>query len=201
MQLFCMLGEFDQLSALLQALSFNWDSEFDERFDLYFHAANATWKTMKLDGFKMHCRFLVFLSSPEGSIDPAEVNSWMPSPQAVVDAHNGCVWLWRILMIDLPGTAALAFLKLGREEDACEVGKLVLSGPKVEKKWILVTLHSVLGQVAAKRGDLDEADGHFGDAVKEAKLSRLPMVELLAARDWKRHVLGPQGRDASGRRR
>ena len=98
-------------------------------------------------------------------------------------------------MIDLPGTAALAFLKLGREEDACEVAKLILAGPKVDKKWILVTLHSVLGQVAAKRGDLDEADGHFGDAVKEAKLSRLPMVELLAARDWKRHLLEPNWRD------
>ena len=69
---------------------------------------------------------------------------------------------------------------------------------KTEKKTTLVDCHSILGQIAAKRGNFEEADGHFGKALEEAKLSRLPMVELLAARDWKRHVLAPQGRDASG---
>ena len=51
------------------------------------------------------------------------------------------------------------------------------------------------GQIAAKRGNLDEADGHFASALEEAKLSRLPMLELLAVRDWKRHVLEPNGRE------
>ena len=55
--------------------------------------------------------------------------------------------------------------------------------------------HSILGQVAAKRGDLDEAEGHFANALEEAKLSRLPMLEVLAARDWKRYLLEPNGRD------
>ena len=31
----------------------------------------------------------------------------------------------------------------------------------------------------------------------EAEASHLPMLELLAARDWKRHVLVPSGRDPS----
>ena len=61
----------------------------------------------------------------------------------------------------------------------------------------LVGCHSILGQVAAKRGDLDEADGHFANAIEEAKLSRLPMLEVLAARDWKEYLLEPNGRDCS----
>ena len=48
----------------------------------------------------------------------------------------------------------------------------------------------MLGQVAAKRGQLEEASGHFGRALEEAAASRLPMLELLAARDWKRAVGG-----------
>ena len=46
-----------------------------------------------------------------------------------------------------------------------------------------------------------EADGHFVNALEEAKLKLrggVPMLEVLAAREWKRHVLEPQeGRDAS----
>ena len=51
--------------------------------------------------------------------------------------------------------------------------------------------------MAAKRGQLDEADGHFARALEEAKLSRLPMLEVLAARDWKKHMLQPAGRDCA----
>ena len=53
----------------------------------------------------------------------------------------------------------------------------------------------MLGQVAAKRGDLDEADGHFASALREAKLSRFPMLEVLMARDWEEH-----GRDCTAAR-
>ena len=89
-----------------------------------------------------------------------------------------------------------ALLKLGRDDDACELARLILSSEaKLEKKWILMSSHGVLGQFAAKRGDIDEADGHFASALEEAKLSRLPMLEVLAARDWKRHLLAPQWRD------
>jgi hypothetical protein len=44
--------------------------------------------------------------------------------------------------------------------------------------------HGVLGQLAAKRGDLKEADGHFGRALGAATASRLPLLEVVAARDW-----------------
>ena len=94
---------------------------------------------------------------------------------------------------------ARAFLKLGRDDDALELARIAVSPEqKTLKKTTLVTCHGILGQIAAKRGNVDEADGHFANALEEAKLSRLPMLEVLAARDWKKHVLEPQGRDCSG---
>merc|ERR1711988_1642895 len=87
---------------------------------------------------------------------------------------------------------ARAFLKLGRDEEAAETARLGVSPEQqTSRKTTLVDCHSILGQIAAKQGQLDAADGHFADAMEEAKLSRLPMLELLAARDWKKHALEP----------
>ena len=89
--------------------------------------------------------------------------------------------------------AARAFLQLGRDDDAFEVARLAVSIPEstVGRQYSTVECHSVLGQVAAKRGDLEEAGGHFGRALEVAKASRrLPMLELLAAQEWKRAVSG-----------
>ena len=91
---------------------------------------------------------------------------------------------------------ARAFLKLGRDDDAYELSRIAVSPEQqTDKKTTLVSCHSILGQIAAKRGDLDDAESHFANALREAKLSRLPMLEVLAARDWKRHLLAPQGRE------
>ena len=98
----------------------------------------------------------------------------------------------------MTGFGARAFIKLGRDDDAYELARLAVSPEqKTEKKTTLVACHSILGQVAAKRGQLDEAEGHFARALEEAKLSRLPMLEVLAARDWKQHVLQPAGRNCA----
>ena len=87
-------------------------------------------------------------------------------------------------------------MKLGRDDDAYELSRLAVSPEqKTEKRIPLVTSYSILGQIAAKRGNLDEAGGHFANALKEAERSRLPMMDLLAARDWKKHLLEPNGRD------
>ena len=70
------------------------------------------------------------------------------------------------------------------------IGELI-AFPKMGRtvhKYVLVECHGMLGQVAAKRGQLEEASGHFGRALEEAKASRLPMLELLTARDWKQAV-------------
>ena len=37
--------------------------------------------------------------------------------------------------------------------------------------------------MAAKCGDLDEADRHFGNALEEAKQNCIPLLEVMAACD------------------
>ena len=91
---------------------------------------------------------------------------------------------------------ARAFLKLGVDDEAYDLAKSMISSPQEkEGENSLVVSYSILGQIAAKRGELDEADGFFATALAEAERSGIPMLELLAARDWKAFLLVPQGLD------
>ena len=91
---------------------------------------------------------------------------------------------------------ALAYLKLGRDEEAYELAKIAVSPEqKTEKTTTFNMCYSTLGIVAAKRGSLDEANGYFTQAMDYAKRSKMPMYEVLTARDWKKHLLEPNGRD------
>jgi hypothetical protein len=83
--------------------------------------------------------------------------------------------------------AAEAFLQLGRDDDAAEAARIgLLPEQHTHDTFARGKYHRVLGRVAAKRGNAEEASGHFGRALEEAKA--LPMLQLLAARDWKRAV-------------
>lgn len=96
----------------------------------------------------------------------------------------------------LTGFGALAFLNLGREDDAQELARIAVSSGQGTEKWpTLVMCHIILGEIAAKRGQLEQADDHFAQALESAKTSRLPMLALIAARDWKKQLLEPAGRD------
>ena len=140
----------------------------------------------------------MFLTSPADDIDAGAVNEWIPSPAALADMERGDMHLRHYLLHDVTGFGALAFVKLGRDDDAFELARLAVAPEQqTKKKSTRVTCHSILGQIAAKRGEMDEAGGHFARALEEAKASRLPMLELLAARDWKRYLLEPAGRDCN----
>jgi hypothetical protein len=85
--------------------------------------------------------------------------------------------------------AAAAFLRLGQDDDAEEAARILVS-PKhhCTLPIDLAHGHNVLGQVAAKRDDLEAAGAHFGRAIEAAEASRFPLVEVLTARDWARAV-------------
>ena len=138
-------------------------------------------------------------------VDAAEVNAWIPSPAAIAALEREqtgpggqpTAILQCFSVYDVTSFGARAFLKLGRDDDAYELAAITVSPEQgTVKKITLVSCHSILGQIAAKRGNLDEAESHFAHALQEAKLSRLPMLELVAARDWKKHLLDPHGRGA-----
>ena len=77
-------------------------------------------------------------------------------------------------MCSILNLAARAFLQLGRGDDAAETARIAVSAEQqTMQKYVLVECHGVLGQVvAAKHGQLEEANGHFGRALEEADNSR-----------------------------
>ena len=198
-----VLGEHEKLYSLLQSLGFGWDREGVECIDVW--AANhigalppSSHRTANpKDTYLTSMRLLIFVSSPRGAIDEKEVNAWIPSPQELADMQRETPLTRFYNAYDIATYGPRAFLKLGRDDDAYELCRLTVASDATNRKTTLISCHSVLGQVAAKRGNFEEADGHFATTLAEAKLSRLPMLELLAARDWKRHVLEPNGWDVS----
>ena len=193
-----MLGQAREASEVLKALGFTWDEGGFDRFETLHTALKAAWPPVDIECDCAMFRLLIFLSFPESDIDKAEVGAWIPSPAKLAQMERGYRFVQRWSLFDLTSYGARAFLKLGRDDDAYELARLAVAPEqKTEKKTTLVACNSILGQVAAKRGHLDEADGHFAQALGEAKLSRLPMLEVLAARDWKQHMLQPAGRDCA----
>ena len=138
---------------------------------------------------RCYCRIATFLASPKGAVHEIDINQWMPSPTSLAELERTDKTPWSLrwfALKDLVSFGARAFLKLGRDDEALELARIGVSPEqKTLKKTTIVNCHSILGQISAKRGDVEAANGHFANALAEAKLSRLPMMEVLAARDWK----------------
>ena len=172
--------------AVLEAMGIVWS---DAGFALYDTAFDAF--SQALPGYvkgpdAVFQRLLMYLASPQTAALDAEVSAWMPAPAALAQHERDQAWCqhgWPHMGI--LRSATLAFLRLGRDDDAKEAARILVSP---EHFCILPSDlahgHSVLGQLAAKRGDAEEAGGHFGRAMEAAKASRYPLVEVLTARDW-----------------
>ena len=184
--IFSILGLHAEGNAMLNALGFTLDKAGFVNIDAYCATLITTFQFLNEKCESVHLRLLLLLLAPDGAIDVAQVNEWIPSPVTLAEMERDCPSIRVYSMYDLTSSGARAFLKLGRDDDAYELARLAVAPEQqTEKKTTLVACHSILGQVAAKRGHLDEAERHFARALEEAKLSRLPMLELIAARDWK----------------
>ena len=190
-----LLDATEKVQEMLETLGFTWDKTGLERLDMCIRAFSAFYPLAQDRYEVIYARLIMLLSFPKEKFDLAEVNEWMPSPKELREMEKTDSLSRIHCSSDLSSHGARAFLKLGRDEDAYELASLAVDPEDPSLKLTTLTsCHSLLGQVAAKRGALDEADGHFANAVKEAKRSRLPMLEAIAALDWKQFLLEPHGR-------
>jgi hypothetical protein len=182
------LGRPAEAYAVLEAMGFGWSDEGFALFDLWFVALSASVPGWTKDGQTSHHRLLLYSASPQSAALDAEVGAWIPAPE-VIAQHERDQPMTCCCFMGMLGLAASAFLRLGRDDDAAEAARILVSP---EHGCVLpddlVHGHRVLGQVAAKRGDVEAAGGHFGRALEAAAASRLPLWEVIVARGWKRAV-------------
>jgi hypothetical protein len=185
-QLLVTIGRPAEACAVLGAMGLAWSDDGFALYDLAFAAfqlpgfdqgADAVWQ-----------RLLLYAASPRSANLDAEVGAWIPTPAAIAQ-HERDQTVVSFLHMGMLSLAASVFLRLGRDDDAAEAARILVSP---EHRHIqhcdLAHGHGVLGQVAAKRGDAEAAGGHFGRALEAAVSSRFPLLEVIAARDWKRAV-------------
>jgi hypothetical protein len=175
--------------ALLEAMGFAWSDAGFALYDAWFAAISQTLPGIVKDADAAYHRLVLYLASPQTAELDAEVGAWIPAPAALAQHERDQFWCQQYTLWGVLDLAAAAFLRLGRDEDAAEAARILVSP---EHRCVtprnLARGHGALGQVAAKRGDLEEASGHFARGLEAAKASRFPLEEVLIARDWKRAV-------------
>ena len=190
-----MTGHREGAHEVMKSLGFTWSKDGLECVDSYVTGAKTMVAAADEDIERMFVKLIIFLAAPDGEIDREVFNDWIPSPEELATADK----YFFMRCFGIVGTApfgALAFLKLGRDDDAYEVARIAVSPEQqTEKTTTFVMCYQVLGKVAAKRGEVEEADGHYAKAMEYAKKSLMPLLEVLTARDWKKDVLEPNGRD------
>ena len=187
-----------EAQAVLEAMGFGWSDTCFAQYDDWFIAAAAAWPNFgelpageigSGHGEKAYHRLMVYLVLPQTVGVDAEFSDWVPPPGELAQIERKSPWNFDFAYLGILHLAAEAFLKLGRDSDAAEAARIALSPEQQTREpCTLAECHKVLGQVAAKRGEFTEADGHFTRALEAAKASKYAMLEVLIAQSWKRAV-------------
>ena len=198
MPLCTMLGRQTSSCEMLEYWGFDWSADGLARVDAYCKAYNAQTigKVRDPRGAEAEILALKLLMCVSGCASyNQESDAWLPSPTAIAELERAD-WFSRQCGIgSITSLAARAFLTLGHEGNAVEMASIAVSAEQqTMHKHVHVDCRCLLGQVAAAHGKMEEAEGHYAEALKEAKASRLPVLEVLAAHDWYQHVLERTGR-------
>ena len=188
-----MLGERTKVASLLMAAGLEWDDVGFEAWWPLVDAAFGAFGTFPRAALHLMTKLIIFLASPEDALDPAEVLAYLPSPAELGELDKAwCMTAW--MLSNVTALGARAYERLGEDEKAAETARLGVAQHK--KKIVVADCHCVLGRVAARGGDAESAEAHFRSAIDEARTARAYVFEIIAAREWKRHVLDAAGRAA-----
>jgi hypothetical protein len=193
MPLLLKLNRSAQAHGVLAAIGMDWSANGKLVMDAYVEGLASVLPGAVIALERDFIRLLVYLVCPQSAALDAQANAWIATPAALALQESENSSSMSASGLFLPGgmltMAARVFLKLGRDADAEESARIALLPERhLFGKYHLVECRTVLGQVAANRGNAEEAGGHFARALEEARASRLPMLELVVARDWKRAV-------------
>ena len=192
------LGQFENIQSWMDLMGLGWNGSSFETIGGFMEMMKGMMPTVDPNIETLCFKFIVYLADRKGVIDTAEVNDWMSSPAELIEMHKNYLPLRDMNYMDIPSFAAKVYLKLGRDDDAYEIARLAVEPEEPLGKITARTrCYSVLGQVAAKRGNLDEANKHFAKAVEVIKPSNFSLLGVIAARDWKKFCLEPNGQDSS----
>jgi hypothetical protein len=194
-----ILERCEQAYSLFKSMGFaGWDKDSIDNISTLLTAFQGIFVGIDTEKDMVWFKLAIFLAAPQGLIDESEVNAWMPSPSSLAEMEKDYAWFKRYSVHDVTATGAKVFMRLGRDDEAYELAKLTVAPEqRTEKKPTLVQAYVILGKIAAKRGDVDEAEVHFAKALKESQLALMPVLGVMTARDWKKHLLQPNGRDCS----
>jgi hypothetical protein len=189
-QLLLRLGRAAEACAVLEGQGFFWSDDGFARWDKFLVAVQQVAPCFSdTDGYGALLRLILLLASPQSATLDAEASTWIPAPAAMAHYERNMPFCQSYLLSGIVAPAASAYLRLGRDDDAAEAARILVSPEHgCTQPSDFAHGHGVLGQVAAKRGDAEAADGHFRRALEVAAASRFPLLEVIAARDWKRAV-------------
>ena len=142
-------------------------------------------------------RLLVYLTSGDGgdsTVTDEEALAIMPSPTTLVEMDRAVYFqVWHTASLVVLG--ARAYLRLGKDEEAEATAREGLAEAK--KVTTRVECHRVLGIVAARRENSEQAQASFLAGMEEARDTGMHLLEMLCARDVKQFVVeksqGTQG--------
>ena len=103
---------------------FAFDEEFEERWQIFFAADSKAFSWVMQAGEKLYLKLMFVLASRDEALDRAKVDALIPSPREIVDAHASYPWIQAYGLLDLTSAGVRAYLKLGRDDDACDSPEL-----------------------------------------------------------------------------
>ena len=179
-----LLGDRTALAELLAAMGFAWDDSGFEAYWSSFHVFLGAAGTFPRAMRHTMVKLFLYLASEDGALDPAEVRTWIPSPE-VLDTLDRESWACRAFALNnVLALGARAHERLGQLQEAAAAARLGIA--QGHKPTVVADCHCVLGRVLANDGDDAGAAEHFRTAIGEAHAARTYMLEVIAALEWRR---------------